>query len=109
VLHPGEQGSKRDVAAKNASVRVEPTCCIQENKDRNASGNVRQRMRWPADVLHPGEQGSKPAGAATRCVIAGLADVLHPGEQGSKPGGSRRDPARAMRPTCCIQENKDRN
>jgi len=84
-----------------------PTCCIQENKDRNWVRGVGGLAVDVADVLHPGEQGSKPASleaasrgssgrrAASRrtriethqtaAMAANFAaDVLHPGEQGSK-------------------------
>src|SRR6185437_2929560 len=36
-----------------------PTCCIQENKDRNIGGPRPKNDGGVADVLHPGEQGSK--------------------------------------------------
>jgi len=89
------------------------------------------RTNGIADVLHPGEQGSKQECKLKLRDKKG-ADVLHPGEQGSKPvqwiergreGESRRAASRRTRietserwsrpglagPTCCIQENKDRN
>jgi len=90
VLHPGEQGSKHR-AGKG------PRCAIR------------------ADVLHPGEQGSKLVDQLNILrAKAGLADVLHPGEQGSKHLVGGTDPdypplADVLQPTCCIQENKDRN
>src|SRR6185437_14158143 len=36
-----------------------PTCCIQENKDRNIGGPRPKNDGGVADVLHRGEQGSK--------------------------------------------------
>jgi len=61
-----------------------------------------------ADVLHPGEQGSKPGLVSACAARVQNADVLHPGEQGSKPIGAGQGHV-ILGPTCCIQENKDRN
>src|SRR6185437_7774935 len=131
VLHPGEQGSKPgseggfflDIRGRRAAsrrTRIE-TLSSQPNasfgqadvlhpgEQGSKPGLLGMVPLFKADVLHPGEQGSKQLHLRVQASRLNDADVLHPGEQGSKQWQAAALSCRRVAPTCCIQENKDRN
>src|SRR6185437_14772164 len=112
VLHPGEQGSKRDVSSEAASfVPMTPTCCIQENKDRNRAFC----NDYKDEILASRRAASRRTRIETRLPLGGVTWNYWPTcciqENKDRNPLSRLRAAVAMEtvPTCCIQENKDRN